>query len=238
MNLNELKEDYGEEYPDAVIYEGKRMPLVKDGPFSGRFMRMYEAEDQSDCCMIPCFMDDAAAITAEQLKEEWPRLPAKERAEFAWAASWLHERRDFPEMVRFVMEHGGYHEWTNMALSVAGSLPCEEAFDILTRILHTIGPSHGAANVTQAIARTKHEHAEKTLRAHLEAVWNHENLWKARSFDNHVAFDAITCIANLIELGVSPADFEEQVRQLAEHPCADNQETCRNYLAQHYTWLK
>ena len=85
-----------------------------------------------------------------------------------------------------------------------------------------------ASNITQAIAKTSHPHAEFTLRRHLHAVWQHPAFWDDADFINWVAFDATTCIAHLIELGASPEDFVEQVRQLSNHVCSHNRELYRN----------
>jgi hypothetical protein len=89
----------------------------------------------------------------------------------------------------------------------------------------------------QAIAGIKHPEAEKTLRGHLDGIWNHPKLWDDDDFLNWVAFDALTCIAHLIEAGAPKSDFEEQVKRLADHACSGNRHSCRNYLSKHYAWM-
>ena len=140
-------------------------------------------------------------------------------------------------MLRFLMEHAGPSEWSGIASSVAVHLPREEAFDILLRALRTteIGRT---SNIGQAIAITKHPDAEPTLRRHFQTIWAHPALWDDDKFLNWVAFDATTCIEHLIKLGVAPADFEEHVRQLSQHTCDRNRDSCRNFLSKHYAWLK
>jgi aspartate oxidase len=135
-----------------------------------------------------------------------------------------------------MMQHGTPDEWSCIAMSTASQLPQDEAFDILRRALHTVEIGHIAANLGQAISITKHPEAEATLREHLQDVWVSGALWDDDSFVNGVAFDATTSIAHLLELGASPADFEAQVRQLSEHACAGNRDSCRRYLSKHYTW--
>src|SRR5207245_5363734 len=113
------------------------------------------------------------------------------------------------EMLRFIMQYGNASHWSGVARSVASCLPQNEAFDILVRALH--GTEIGqTANISQAIAGTKHPDAETTLRRHLAALWVHPGLWDAADFINWVGFDATTCIAHVIELGAPPADFVEQ----------------------------
>jgi hypothetical protein len=135
------------------------------------------------------------------------------------------------------MQHSGPDEWSAVALDVGCYLPQDEAFDVLLRALRMMnaGPT---SNITQGIAKTKHRDAEATLRDHLQSIWAHPSLWDDNSFSNGVAYDATTCIAHLIELGASPADFEEQVRQLSRHVCSGNRDSCRNFLAKYYSWLQ
>lgn len=135
------------------------------------------------------------------------------------------------------MEHGDSEQWSGIALSVAGRLPRDEAFNALLRALRKLEPGR-SANITQAIALTKHPEADATLRRHLANLWSHPEVWKDDAFLNWVGFDVTMCIAHLMELGSSHSDFTEQVRRLSEHPCAGNRESCRNFLSKHYSWLK
>ena len=157
--------------------------------------------------------------------------------DFCQSSGWLHEQADFPEMLRFIMQRGSPGHWSGIALSVASCLPPQEAFDVLVRALH--GTDIGqTANISQAIAHTKHPDAEATLRRHLVAVWAHPALWEDADFVNWVGFDATTCIAHLIEAGAPPSDFTNEVRRLSEHVCSHNRQCCRNFLSKHYSWFK
>src|SRR5262249_30975541 len=147
------------------------------------------------------FMDGSASITASELQREWHTWSDSQRMDFCQSCRWLHKQHDFPDMLRFIMQHASPREWCAVALSVSSHLPREEAFDILIRALRSTDIGR-AANITQAIAHTHHPDAEITLRRHLEAVWAHDALWNDAEFTNWVAFDATTCIAHLIELGV------------------------------------
>jgi hypothetical protein len=141
-------------------------------------------------------------------------------------------------MLRFIMQHGQPDDWSAVAVSVPSALPQREAFEMLARALASSGVGGNAANIAQAISLTKHPEAETALRRHLVIVWGNQALWEPDAFLNWIACDATTCIANLIELGAQPGDFEEQVRQLSEHVCSRNRDSCRQYLAKHYSWLK
>lgn len=232
MKLEDLKKRFGDEYPAAVITDGIRMPLRRERKFS----RSYRSDEHKMGSEISRFMDDSATITALELQREWPSWTGDVRTDFCGSCCWLHEQPDFPEMLRFIMQHGGPEHWSGIALSVASHLPCDEAFDTLARALQStaIGKT---SNVAQAIAQTKHPNADAALRDHLAVLWAHPALWDAADFLNWVGFDATTCIAHLIELGAPSADFTEQVRQLSEHVCSRNRESCRNYLSKHYSWF-
>jgi hypothetical protein len=106
----------------------------------------------------------------------------------------------------------------------------------LLRVLSCCEPEH-TANITQAIAFTKHSRAESILREHLELLWQHGQLWEDASFINWIAFSATTCIAHLIEVGTPTAHFTEKVHQLSTHVCSRNRESCSIFLAKHYSWL-
>ena len=233
MTIEQLKEMYGEEYPAAVVVDGVRLGLTKER----RFSRSYDSPDHKLGSEISRFMDGSARITALELEREWPNWTENERNDFCQSCCWLSSQSDFPNMLRFIMEHSGPKEWSGVALSAAHALPREEAFDILVRALSftEIGQT---ANIGQAIAHTKHEQAEKTLRRHFQEIWAHPALWDEADFVNWIAFDAITCIAHLIELGAPAIDFVEQARRLSEHPCSGNRDSCRNFLRKHYFRLE
>ena len=235
MTVDDLKMQYGDEYPAAVVVDGIRIPLFRES----RFMRDFGThEDKSQGVWISRFMDGSASITAPELMVEWPTWTEELRSDFCRSCVWLHEQSDFPDMLRFIMKHGGRYNRPAVALSVASTLPLDEAFGLLLEALHTAEIGGACVNFCQAIAQTNHPDAKATLRQHLQAVWAHEKLWNDDPFNNWVAFDATCCIQFLLELGVLPAEFEEQVRRLSQHVCLRNHDCCRGYLGKHYPWLK
>jgi hypothetical protein len=238
MDLDSFRKRYGEEYPAAVVWEGTRMPLVVESRFS-RDYRTPESEMKTAKCggtIISRFWDGSASMTADQLRGEWPTLTKWERLDFCQECGWLHKQADFPEMLRFIMQHGGPDDWVAIACKTATNLPAEEAFHFLAAALEA-QEAGKCGNIIQAIAITKHPDAKATLRQHLQTVWDNPTLWNDDSFLNWVARDSESCIQHLIELGAVPADFDEQVRRLSEHVCKGNREDCRRWLSKHYSWL-
>lgn len=232
VKTDALKKMFGDEYPTAVIVDGIRLPLHREH----RFSRSYHSDEHKMGSEVSRFMDGSASITASELQREWHTWTDRLRMDFCQSCCWLHEQSDFQDMLRFIMQHGTPDEWSGVAMSVASQLPRDEAFDILLRALRSVEIGH-TSNIAQAISITKHPDAEPTLRRHLDAIWVHDALWEDAEFINWVAFDATTCLAHLIDLGASQGDFEDRVRQLAEHTCARNRNSCRSFLSKHYKWL-
>ncbi len=233
MNLKDLKIIFGDEYPAAVMSEtGIRMPLHRET----RFSRFYYSAKHKNGAEISRFMDGTATITAAELQRDWASWPEKIRSDFCQSCVWLSGQADFSEMLRFITQNGSSPEWCAVALSVASELPRDEAFAFLVQALNQteIGET---ANLTQAIAATKHPEAEAKLRRNLAAIWAHPDLWANEDHMNKVAYDAMTCIEHLIQLGVPPSDFAEQVRQLSEHVCPGNRDCVRTFLGKYYSWL-
>lgn len=233
MEVADLKKIYGDEYPAAVIRDGIRMPLRRER----RFSRSYHSDEHKMGSEVSRFMDGSASITSSQLQQEWPRWSEDVRLDFCEACAWLHEQPDFPEMVRFIMEHGGPDEWSAVALHAGSELPQDEAFDLLTRVLRSTDLDR-ACNISQGISLTRHPDAERVLRAHLSALWSHPSLWDDDEFINWIAYGATCSIEHLIDVGARPGDFADHVRQLAKHACAGNRDSCRNFLSKHYSWLE
>jgi hypothetical protein len=182
------------------------------------------------------FIDSTAAISFEKLAREWPNWNERERRDFCMACRWLAGQTDFPNMLRFMMQHGGPEDWSTIASCVAKQLPQEESFDLLTRALRSMELDQ-ACNVVQAISLTGHPAAESVLRAHIATLWAHPLLWENDEFLNWLAYGASCCIQHLVEMGAQAEDFTEQVRALAQHPCAGNRDSCRRFLPKHYSWL-
>lgn len=205
------------------------MPLQREG----RFSRSYHSDERNVSCGLSRFMDGSASMSLSELERTWKDWTKEDQIDFCQSCRWLFEQTDFPDMLRFIMKHGGPEHWSGIALMVADYLPAREAFEMLTEALNAteIGK---ASNISQGIAQIKDPRTEGILRNHLSKNWQHPKLWDNADFINWVAFDATTCIAHLIKFGASPADFIEQTRLLARHECARNRESCRNFLSKHY----
>ncbi len=233
MDAKQLKRLFGKEYPAAVVVNRVRLPLQKER----RFSRSYYLAKGKMCSEVSRFMDGSASFTLTQLQAEWPTWIESERSDFCQNCCWLSGQLDFPDMLRFIVKHGKHDDRSAIALSIATNLPQDEAFKTLLGALRK-AKTGKVSNLAQAIAQTKHAKAEITLRKHFQSIWAHKSLWGDDKFINWVAFDATTCIAHLIEIGASPNDFQDQVRQLSQHFCSGNRTSCRNFLSKHYSWLQ
>ncbi len=226
-----LKTEWGDEYPAAVFVNGKRLPLWKET----RFNRHYFDKKRKSSASVPRFLDGSASISSRELQNEWPAWTEGERADFCSACGHIQNNHDVPDILRFVMQSNDPSHWIAIALSVSFRLPKEEAFTILVdRLART---TSFTANLTQALAATKHPKAPGVLRKHLDHLWAMPDLWNDDRLTNWTAFDAISCIEHLIEAGVNPSEFEGRVQRLSKHGCKDIRSTCCNYLGKHYDWL-
>lgn len=232
MTPENLKKQFGEEYPAAVTMGTVRMPLREEG----RYTRHYASEDSKMSFSVSRFMDGSACISAEELEREWKEWTYGEQLDFCNSCPWLAGQADFPDMLRFVMRYGAEGDWSAVAGAVARELPQEEAFDVL---VHALGLARNCpvSNLGQAIAATKHAEAPAILHGLLEKLWGSPELWADDHFINWTAYDATTCIGHLIEIGVPPEEFGGKVRELAKHPCEGNRDSCRRFLAKHYPLL-
>ena len=231
MDERAMKAMYGPEYPNALLVSGVRMPLEREG----RFMRHYSTEDGKQGAAISKFSDGTATITHEELQREWFGWSARDRGQFCGASSWLVHQADFPDMLRFIMQHGEPEHWSGIAIQVATCLPQEEAYQTLVNALHKL--ERNTANISQGISLTKHPRAREELSLLLERLWVHPNLWDDDSFTNWHAFDALCCIQHLLDLGAPPEEHESRVRRLFEHKCSGNRDSCSSYLHKYYAWL-
>jgi hypothetical protein len=222
---------HGLDYPDAVTQFGVRMPLVNER----RFTRAYENEEEKLSTEISRFSDGTAFISLSELTSDWADWPDRDKHDFCWGFSSLHEHPEFAAMLRFLMENGDRWQKSGVALLVAHALPVDEAYLLLEKNLE-LYPDY-SANLIQAIALTKHPCAASLIRQHLAALWIRADLWEDNSFLNWTAADAISCIEYLVELGETPSDFETEVRALNDHLCAGNRDSCRRSLSKHFYWL-
>jgi hypothetical protein len=126
VTFKELKRYFGSEYPVAVMVDGVRQPLDKET----RFSRRYYSPDRKMGNQVSRFMDGSASISFDELRREWPAWAEAERMDFCGASAWLEGQSDFPDILRFIMQHSGPDEWLTIAMSVSRQLPANEAFDL------------------------------------------------------------------------------------------------------------
>jgi hypothetical protein len=229
-NLERMRKEFGDEYPQAATMLGRRLVLTHEGDF----LRTFSTEDRKEQLYVSRFQDGSASITLAEVVAAWPDWSAGKRHEFCSACGWL-EGQDLPDILRFVVRQGARHAAT-VALEIAHHVPREEAFALLCESLRTSsGPD--STILAQAIAATRHGQARQVLLDHLAAIWSAEDLWAHDEFLNWRAYAATCCIRHLIGLQAPAMDFEEKVRLLAAHPCRGNRDSCSRSLRQHYPWL-
>jgi hypothetical protein len=233
MEPDELTEEFGAEYPIAINCNGIRYMPYKETSFS----RHYSSEDKGSFYVISKFMDGSSTITNEQLRGRWRNWSEQDRLDFCQSCSWLGAQSDYPDMLRFIMEHGNVSDWSALALSVANHLPQEESYRALVVALSK-GMDNCTSNITQAIAETGHPEAAVTISHVLDKIWFHPDLWNEEPSHNGRAIDAICCVDHLLELCVSSSSLENKVRQLSLHKSSFVRNYCRETLSQYYSWLK
>jgi hypothetical protein len=234
MNAEVLVRNFGNDYPAAVVMKGVRVTMA----FERRFCRYYHSLDGTDRYWpLSKFMDASASISAMELQRDWSTWSDEDRLDFCVACRWLFNQADFADMLRFIISKGGAEEWRCIAMLVAQYLPCEEAFRLLSGALSTVEIGN-CVNILQAITETKHSDAGATLRRRLRAIRDNPLLWNDDEHRIRVADEAVYCIKCLIELGASPADFEQDVRWLSQHVYLGSRGECRRLLSDQYSWLK
>lgn len=229
--IDDLKKIFGDDYPKSVTVLGRHLPLEREG----RFSRYYYSEEQRHGAEVSKFEDGSASISLDQLKEGWAHWSKRDKRDFLSASNALFRQADYPEMLRFLMTQDDPDVWSGIAMPVGGCLPQDEAFELLNGALNRV-ESH-TANITQGISITRHPKAAASLRGHLDKLWSHPQLWDDDPFTNWPAFDAICCIAHLLDLGVDSADLEPRVRALSKHACAGTRDSCGTFLSKYYPWI-
>jgi hypothetical protein len=235
MDAETLKQMYGDEYPAAIMWNGIRMPLCEET----RFMRFFQIANEDSFKSISRFLDGSAHLSFEDLKRELPNWSLEERSDFHLGTMDVsfYEQADGPDMLRYIVANGIQYDWVMVAHQLVIQLSQNEAFELLAACLKKRGEM-SAENLMEAIVRTKHPEAEKTLRAWFKENWENPKLWDEDLSLNMVAFDTLGCIRHLISMGVSPKEFEEQVRALAKHPGKKSREYWREFFRLYFPWFE
>ena len=118
-------------------------------------------------------------------------------------------------------------------MAVARELPPEEAVPTLREWCTSCEVGHGA-NYYQAIAHTGAPEAHAVLRHCFTRIWNTDGLMAPVEFCNWVAFDAICCLAELLQLGEDSEEFRGAYDALTAHPCPTAREDARRWLLRYF----
>lgn len=132
MDEDESKSRFGDDYPAFFGRGEHRIPLSKET----RFSREYHDARFNLYHTISRFMDGSAKMDLKSFRKGWPTWPRRMRIDFCQNCSHLSGQEDFPDMLRFIMDHNSEDEPSAVAGSVAVLLPQDEAFERLVRALH------------------------------------------------------------------------------------------------------
>ncbi len=231
MTPSEIRESFGEEYPEAITFNGIRMVLVTDG----RFSRTYSSSSHCMSYMLNRIQVEGVDFSLEQLETEWPGWSDSERLDFCNSCSCFWGRPDFADMLRIVMNSGDPVYIATTASSVAARLPTQEAYAFLEQALQE---SEGdSENIVQAIAQIGQPGAIDLVRRHLERAWSRRGLMLDHFSQNRNASEAVVTIKYLIVMGAPASEFEAKARLLASHPCKFNRDLCSFNLRDFFGWL-
>src|SRR6185503_19254467 len=118
----------GPDYPEFLEDEaGALMPLERER----RWSRTYRHPTRRVRHHLSRFMDGSASMSLEELRAGWAAWSSADRIDFCTNARWLRNQSDFTDMLRFIAAEAKPMATSSIALSIATSLPRDEAFGIL-----------------------------------------------------------------------------------------------------------
>jgi len=225
---------FGPDYPNSLtdLVVGVEMPMVQERPWS----RIFRHPTSGAIFQIPRTMDGSANLTLEELTQRWSTWTPAERRDLSLAVAWLRGRDDFADILRFLIREGNSDIWSAIALSVAHTLPQDEAYRVLVQSLEATNLAAGT-NLVQAIAATGHASAASTIRDRLNRLRAAPEFWEDAPNVNELALTAMFATKHLVELGEDADLLAEFVRALAAHRCKEVGRFCRMHLKSTYSWL-
>jgi hypothetical protein len=231
MSLDELIRQYGREYPFAVVVQGVRCPLIREG----RFMRYYADPHSNLAPRVSRFEDGSATMVDWRLQHEWDGWDDEVRREFAESFAHLRHQDDFPGMVRFLIRTRVGVAQGTIAVMAAQVLPRDEAFALLMEAMEKADTLF--ATIAQALVMTRHPRVRNVLAHWLDRLSEHPLLWSADPTQFMTAYDVICIIGFLCQIGEDPAQFAGRVRHLRTHPVQMIRDTLVLRLKPYFPWL-
>jgi hypothetical protein len=234
-SLEQMRENYGQNYPCLILVDGESYPLEKET----RWSRVYRKPNGDHVFEFSRFMDGSATFTVNEIETKWETWSSAEQLNFCQAVSfgWINDQPYALELFRFLWRFANEQIGSAIALASATVFPREEAFQLLKNFAAKISLSH-VSNALQAIAYTQHPEAKDLLISYLDKLWAVPELWDDDEFINWPAYSCVCCIDQLIEYCDMPAnETEERVRQLSAHINRRTRESCHRQLGRWYSWL-
>lgn len=195
-----------------------------------RWSRTYANASRKRLYLESKFLDGNASITLGELMTLWPTWSKTERLDFCNAIQ--AAPKTIPaDCFRFLATDESDYVRPTIALCIAAVFPPDESVPWLESWANN-APAGNRANFLQALAHTSDARARGILQTHFEELRSHPGLMEDASWFNHIAADLVACIQHLLELGVSPEELHPEYTKLLQHPCVNNQDQARRFLAE------
>jgi hypothetical protein len=217
----------GPHYPSYLGSGSSRKPLIRERRWSRHF------GTRKSVAVVSRFEDGSASITYDELCTGWATWSRYDRIDFCQNCTWLRGQHDLPDILGFIAANGDPYEWSGVALSIAYTLPTEEAFATLEGMFEAsvIGTR---SNLVQAIGILEHASSLELIVADIRALAPLEATWHPDDFVNWHASELICAVQSALDLGANVADYTDLVGRLASHPCPANAAEARRDLCHHY----
>lgn len=183
------------------------------------------------------FLDGSASITLAELKESWPGWNEEERFDFCNALSCGGDIAEIAEILRFLINHSDRFIRGTIALSVATYLPLQESVPVLKEwcFKDEVGQ---CANYFQALYETYHPDVLPFLRSCFRRIWASEGLMAETDFVNLVAFEAVSCLQYMLQLGEDICLCRNAYETLKHHPDNGTREQANRHLSRYFDQRK
>lgn len=175
------------------------------------------------------FADGTAAITIQELENDWHLWDLRDKLDFAHAVT--EAKFDYlPDVYRFIIREGGFETWSAIASWVVRTLPREEYLDWLIDACKQVPVGEGE-KLYQAMALTQSAKSVPVLKECLQRTWADRRLMAEDTLFDKPANDAAIIIECLRQLDYDSPDLWEKYEALSHHPINLNKQGAINRLS-------
>jgi hypothetical protein len=199
-----------------------------------RWTWIYRSDDKSPSYYHESrFLDGSASISLAELSRDWHSWTDREQLDFSLSIAHL-KSVEIPDILRFLVNNGCSAVVSNIASSIAHSLPANEAAQILIERCKN-SPLGSGGNFFQALANTSNPNKIVILEDHLAQLLEHPHCWeKGEAYFNDIANEVVYRIGDLIRLGEPKEKFAHVYSKLKEHPHDFTRKITTNLLAKFF----